>query len=62
MMRDNSRYIRKSPTGEYFDFRAYEDNEQMMYLAEQRQREQVKKMPPSKKMSLAVRLGLIKQR
>jgi hypothetical protein len=61
-MRDNSRYIRKSPTGEYFDIHAYEDDEQMMYLAEQCQREQVKKMPPSKKRSLAVRLGLIRQR
>lgn len=60
-MRDNSRYIRKSPTGEYFDIQAYEDDEQMVYLAEQRKK-QAQKVVTSKKPSLAARLGLMKQR
>jgi hypothetical protein len=61
MMRDNSRYVRKSPAGEYFDVQAYEDNEQMMYLVEQRKK-QAQKVVTSKKPSLATRLGLMKQR
>ena len=57
MTRDNSQYIHKSSTGEYFDIRAYEDDEQMRYLAERRKKNQTNRTISSvKKSSIFSRL------
>lgn len=49
MTQDNSQYICRTPTGEYFDIRAYEDDEQMRYLAERRKKNQTKQTVSSVK-------------
>ena len=63
MTRDNSRYIRKSPTGEYFDIQAYEDNEQMKYLSGLKKTNREKKSSCSSKLSSFIsRLKSVKTR
>lgn len=63
MTQDNSQYICRTPTGEYFDIRAYEDDEQMKYLSGLKKTNREKKSSCSSKLSSFIsRLKSVKTR
>ena len=47
-MLDISKYIIQTQNGEDFDIRAYEDNEQMIYLTQAKQKKEFRKVAGSR--------------
>ena len=63
-MLDISKYIIQTQNGEDFDIRAYEDNEQMIYLTQAKQKKEFRKVMGSSSpvSSFLSRLKKIKDR